>query len=151
IPSGWMVDRFGVRRTYAFSFIFWSFMSALTGLTSGLATLILFRALMGTGQAVAFPASSRAVANWFQEIERGLVTGLYLAGVRSGGALISVFGGWFLFHYDWRWFFVVAGAASLVWVAPWMFFLKKWEPARVESAQAPPERPGESFMKSLAL
>src|SRR5215467_3789649 len=71
IPSGWLVDRFGVRRTYAFSFIFWSFMSALTGLTNGLAMLILLRVLMGTGQSVAFPASSRAVANWFQESERG--------------------------------------------------------------------------------
>jgi MFS family permease len=154
LPAGWLVDRFGVRRTYAIGFIFWSFMSGLTGLTSGLATLILFRVLMGTGQAVAFPASSRAVANWFQESERGLVTGLYLAGVRIGGALVSVFGGWFLTHYDWRWFFVAVGAASLVWVAPWMGFLKKWEPTGVEPAQASTERQGPrsaSFMESLAL
>jgi MFS family permease len=149
IPSGWLVDRFGVRRTYAISFVFWSFMSALTGLTNGLAMLILFRVLMGTGQAAAFPASSRAVANWFQESERGLVTGLYLAGVRFGGALISIFGGWFLTRYDWRWFFVVVGAASLVWVAPWMGFLKKWE--EKPSAQELTEQRGASFMESLAL
>jgi MFS transporter, ACS family, D-galactonate transporter len=149
IPSGWMVDRFGVRRTYALSFIFWSFMSALTGLTNGLAMLILFRVLMGTGQAVAFPASSRAVANWFQESERGFVTGLYLAGVRIGGALISVFGGWFLTRYDWRWFFVVVGVVSLVWVAPWMGFLKKWEEKPAETALT--EQRGASFMESLAL
>jgi len=151
IPSGWLVDRFGVRRTYAFSFIFWSFMSVLTGLTNGLATLILLRVLLGTGQAVAFPASSRAVANWFQESERGLVTGLYLAGVRFGGALISIFGGWFLTRYDWRWFFVVVGAVSLVWVAPWMRFLKKWEEKPAEPAQTPTGQQGASFMESLAL
>jgi MFS transporter, ACS family, D-galactonate transporter len=149
IPSGWLVDRFGVRRTYAISFVFWSFMSALTGLTNGLAMLILFRVLMGTGQAVAFPASSRAVANWFQESERGFVTGLYLAGVRIGGALISVFGGWFLTRYDWRWFFVVVGVVSLIWVAPWMGFLKKWEEG--PSAHGPAEQRGASFMESLAL
>jgi ACS family glucarate transporter-like MFS transporter len=124
-------------------------MSALTGLTNGLAMLILFRVLMGTGQAAAFTASSRAVANWFQESERGFVTGLYLAGVRIGGALISVFGGWFLTRYDWRWFFVVVGAVSLVWVAPWMGFLKKWE--EKPSAQAPTAQRGVSFMESLAL
>jgi MFS transporter, ACS family, D-galactonate transporter len=149
IPSGWLVDRFGVRRTYAFSFVFWSIMSALTGLTNGLAMLILLRVLVGTGQSVAFPASSRAVANWFQESERGLVTGLYLAGVRFGGALISIFGGWFLTRYDWRWFFAVVGAVSLVWVAPWMGFLKKWEPSGTELAQASTWRA--SFMDSLAL
>jgi ACS family D-galactonate transporter-like MFS transporter len=115
--------------------------------------LILLRVLMGTGQAVAFPASSRAVANWFQESERGLVTGLYLAGVRIGGALVSVFGGWFLTRYDWRWFFVVVGAVSLVWVAPWMGFLKKWEPAGAEHEQAltGQGRRGATFWESLAL
>jgi ACS family glucarate transporter-like MFS transporter len=149
MPSGWLVDRFGVRRTYAISFIFWSLMSVLTGLANGLAALILLRVLLGVGQAVAFPASSRAVANWFQESERGLVTGLYLAGVRYGSALISVFGGWFLTYYDWRWFFVVIGAVSLVWVAPWMGFLKKWEGKG--TAQASTEQHGASFIESLAL
>src|SRR5262245_56525053 len=151
MPSGWLVDRFGVRRTYALGFIFWSIMSMLTGLTNGLATLILLRVLLGVVQAVAFPASSRAVANWFQESERGTVTGLYLAGVRYGGALISVFGGWFLTYYDWRWFFVVIGAVSLVWVALWIGFLKKWEEKRTDPAQVAPDQLGVSFIESLAL
>ncbi|MBO0859123.1 MAG: MFS transporter [Chloracidobacterium sp.] len=151
IPSGWLVDRFGVRRTYALSFVFWSLMSALTGLTNGLATLILLRVLVGTGQSVAFPASSRAVANWFKESERGLVTGLYLAGVRFGGALISLFGGWFLTRYDWRWFFVVVGAVSLIWVAPWMGFLKKWEQKPSDPSPTSRKQLGRSFVESLAL
>jgi MFS transporter, ACS family, D-galactonate transporter len=151
MPSGWLVDRFGVRRTYAFSFIFWSLMSVLTGMTNALVTLILLRVLLGVGQAAAFPASARAVANWFQERERGTVTGLYLAGVRFGGALISLFGAWFLTRYDWRWLFVVIGVASLVWVAPWMFFLKKWEGKGTGPAQASTERQDASFMESLAL
>src|SRR5215831_21110870 len=135
MPTGWLVDRFGVRRTYALGLIFWSIMSALTGLANGLATLILLRVLLGVGQAVAFPASSRAVANWFQESERGLVTGLYLAGVRYGTALVSVFAGWFLTYYDWGWFLVVVGPVCLGGVAPWMGFLKKWEPSGTELAQ----------------
>jgi MFS family permease len=153
IPSGWLVDKFGVRRTYALSFIFWSFMSALTGITNSLAMMILLRVSVGAGQAVAFPASSRAVANWFQVSERGLITGLYLAGVRIGGALISVFGGWFLTRYDWRWFFVVVSAVSLIWVAPWMGFLKKWEPTgtELETASTGPGKHSASFMESLAL
>jgi MFS transporter, ACS family, D-galactonate transporter len=151
MPAGWLVDRFGVRRTYALGFVFWSLMSVFTGLTNGLMTLILLRVLLGVGQAVAFPASSRAVANWFQESERGTVTGLYMAGVRYGGALISVFGGWFLNHYDWRWFFVVVGAVSMVWVAPWMGFLTKWEAKGIEPAQAAPEQQSATFIESLAL
>ena len=59
VPSGWLVDRFGVRRAYAVGFTFWSLISVMTGLTNGLVTLILLRVLVGTGQAVAFPASAR--------------------------------------------------------------------------------------------
>jgi MFS family permease len=151
VPSGWVVDRFGVRRAYAFGFIFWSVMSVLTGLTTGMGLLILLRVLLGTGQAVAFPASSRAVANWFQDRERGLVTGLYLTGVRIGGALVSVFGGWFLARFDWRWFFMIVGAVSLVWVMPWMGFLKRWEEKPAEPPPAPTKQQGASFVESLAL
>lgn len=151
VPSGWLVDRFGVRRAYAAGFAFWSLISIFTGLTNGLVMLILLRVLLGTGQAVAFPASARATANWFQDRERGMVTGLYLAGVRFGGAIISIFSGWFLTRYDWRWFFVVVGAVSLAWLVPWHGFLKKWEknPAEPPSASSPQK--GASFIESLAL
>src|SRR5262245_31077304 len=151
MPSGWLVDRFGVRRAYAIGFVFWSLMSVVTGLTNSLMTLVMLRVLLGTGQAVAFPASARATANWFQQRERGLVTGFYLAGVRFGGALISIFAGWFLTRYDWRWFFVVVGAVSLVWVAPWMLFLKKWEDAPKENSASAAPLQRISFLESLGL
>ncbi len=151
VPSGWLVDRFGVRRAYAFGFAFWSLISIMTGLTNGLVTLILLRVLVGTGQAVAFPASARATANWFQDRERGMVTGLYLAGVRFGGALISIFGGWFLTRYDWRWFFVVVGAVSLIWLTPWLSFLKRWEEKPAEPASTVAPQRSASFLASLAL
>src|SRR5262245_24921068 len=32
MPSGWLVDRFGVRRAYSLGYAFWSLMSILTGL-----------------------------------------------------------------------------------------------------------------------
>lgn len=156
MPSGWLVDRFGVRRAYSLGYAFWSLMSILTGLTKNLATLILLRVSLGAGQSVAFPASARATANWFQERERGTVTGLYLAGVRYGAALISLFGGWFLTRYDWRLFFVVVGAVSLVWLLPWMSFLRKWEEtpkaaSSTSSSSTTAPQQGASFKESLLL
>src|SRR5450755_4870130 len=32
IPAGWLVDRYGTNRPYALGFLFWSVISALTGL-----------------------------------------------------------------------------------------------------------------------
>jgi MFS transporter, ACS family, D-galactonate transporter len=152
MPTGWLVDRFGVRRAYALGFVIWSVASILTGLVKNLSMLISLRVLLGLGQAVAFPASARAVANWFQERERGTVTGLYLAGVRYGTALINAVGAWFLMQYDWRLFFLVIGALPLIWLFPWTRFLGKWEVTRtaVVSSEAPSHQ-STSFLKSLLL
>ena len=127
VPAGWAVDRFGVRRAYSLGFAFWSLTSALTGFASGFASLLGLRVAVGAGQAISFPATSRAVANWFQERERGTVTGIYLTGVRFGTALINLVGAYFLARYDWKLFFIVIGLVPLIWVLPWSKFLGEWE------------------------
>src|SRR5215510_9982440 len=127
LPSGWLVDRFGVRRAYSLSFVFWSLTSTLTGLANGFAALLGLRVALGAGQAISFPATSRAVANWFQERERGTVTAIYLTGVRFGTALINFVGALFLARYSWTLFFIVIGLVPLVWLLPWEKFLGRWE------------------------
>src|SRR5262245_37699693 len=59
VPSGWIVDRFGVRRAYAVGFGLWSIACALTGAFRNIAAIMCFRITMGIGQSVAFPASAR--------------------------------------------------------------------------------------------
>ena len=128
LPAGWFVDRFGVKRAYSLGFLFWSLTSALTGFANSFATLLGMRIALGAGQAISFPASSRAVANWFPQRERGTVTGIYLTGVRLGTALISLVGTVFLARYSWKLFFIIIGLLPLIWLLPWWMFLKLWEP-----------------------
>jgi ACS family glucarate transporter-like MFS transporter len=152
MPAGWLVDRFGVRRAYSLGFIFWSLASTLTGLATGFASLLGFRIALGTGQAILFPAAARASVNWFQERERGKVTGIYLTGVRIGQALISAFGAWFLARYSWKSFFIITGLVSLIWLLPWLRFLGKWEKnADSIAGVKAPVSTNPSFLKSLLL
>ena len=149
VPAGWAVDRFGVRRAYSLGFAFWSLTSALTGFASGFASLLGLRVAVGAGQAISFPATSRAVANWFQERERGTVTGIYLTGVRFGTALINLVGAYFLARYDWKLFFIVIGLVPLIWLLPWSNFLKEWEtPA---AGPRPATTSNVSFFHGLSL
>ena len=127
IPAGWLVDRFGVKRAYALGFIIWTVASACTGLAGSLVTLVLLQIVLGIGQSVAFPASARAVANWFQNSERGTVTAGYLTGVRLGQALIGAVGACFLATYSWKLFFLVVGIVPFLWLLPWYGFLSKWD------------------------
>ena len=152
VPSGWLVDRFGVRRAYSVGFTFWSLTSVFTGLAKGFATLVGLRVAMGAGQAILFPATSRAVANWFQECERGMVTGIYLTGVRLGTALINLIGAYFLARYHWKLFFIVIGLIPLIWLLPWSKFLSRWEaPSISVTGVRPTATSNLSFLDSLSL
>jgi MFS transporter, ACS family, D-galactonate transporter len=158
MPAGWLVDRFGVKKAYAFGFVLWSIASACTGFAGGLAALIILQMMLGVGQAVAFPASARAVANWFQNKERGTVTATYLTGVRLGQALIGFLGAYFLAVYSWKIFVLVISVAPMIWLIPWYKFLGNWDKTslspnasgnEIESLSA--IKKGASFVEGLAL
>ena len=142
VPSGWFVDRFGVRRAYALGFVVWSMACAVTGAFRHIAAIAGVRVIMGIGQSVAFPASARTIANWFSDTERGLVNSSYLTGVRLGQALVNAAGVALIALYGWRMFFVIAGLVPLVWIAPWLLVLR-----RCETRESPPPggRPREAF------
>ncbi len=139
IPAGWIVDRFGTKRAYSIGFLFWSLAAALEGFGRGAASLIGLRVALGVGQAISFPASARAVANSFNERERGTVTGIYLTGVRFGTALVNAIGALFLARYSWKLFFLMIGLVPLVWLLPWNRFLQKWEAAPEFRRGLPPK------------
>jgi MFS transporter, ACS family, D-galactonate transporter len=136
VPSGWVVDRFGVGRTYAGGFALWSLACAFTGLPGGIATIMVFRVIMGVGQSVAFPASARTVSNWFLDSQRGLVNSSFLIGVRLGQALVNAAGVALIAMYGWRMFFVISGLVPLIWILPWMTTLRRWETPDARAAAA---------------
>jgi ACS family glucarate transporter-like MFS transporter len=115
----------------------------------GLASLLGLRIATGAGQAITFPASSRACANWFPQPERGTVTGVYLTGVRFGAALVSWLGAYFLARYSWQLFFLIIGLAPLLWLLPWNRFLGKWETRATKPLTTQSKRT--SFFASLLL
>jgi MFS family permease len=154
MPAGWLVDRFGVKKGYAIGYLVWSVGAALTGFARSVSALIGARMLLGIGQAVAFPASARAVANWFQDSERGSVVASYLTGVRLGQALINLVGFFLLAALGFKLFFLAIGVVPLIWLLPWFAFLGRWD--KKESAPRAGEAqkaaaPGVSFVEGLAL
>ena len=148
VPSGWLVDRFGVRRAYSAGFLAWSIACALTGAIRHIGAVAGFRIVMGAAQSTVFPASARAVANAFPDRERGLVNSSYLTGVRLGQALVNATGVGLIAWFGWRGFFAVAGFVPLLWVVPWNRLLR-----RIEASQPPAATlgPAQSFTFSASF
>lgn len=120
IPIGWSADRLNLRWLYAGAFTIWSFAQGLTGLASSFAVLLAFRILLGVGESIYLPGGTKIVSLLFAPKERGLPSGLFDFGTRTGLVLEGVLVPWLLVHFGWRRTFLVLGFAALVWIAPWL-------------------------------
>src|SRR5947207_2200779 len=69
IPGGILLDRFGVRLTYFLSATCWSLCTALQGIATNLASLVITRLALGVAEAPAFPSNSRVLSTWFPQQE----------------------------------------------------------------------------------
>jgi MFS family permease len=127
---GLFVDRWGANRMMTFGFLAWSLATVLTGAAMGFVTLLAMRLLLGVGESVMFPASSKILAQHLPEHARGFANGLMNASMRWGSAIGTLGGGLLIAAYGWRSTFVAIGVASLLWLPAW----SRWKAREVHTA-----------------
>ncbi len=116
---GAFVDRYGANRLMAIGFLLWSLAMASTGAAIGFATMLGMRLLLGVGESVMFPASSKILARHLPEHARGFANGLLNASMRWGSAIGTIGGGLLMARWGWRATFIVIGVLSLLWLPAW--------------------------------
>ena len=119
IPVGWCADRFNLRWLYAGAFALWSVAQGVIGMAQGLTALICCRVLLGFGESIYLPGGSKIVSLLFNRAERGLPSGLFDSGTRTGLVLEGLMVPWMLNHFGWRMTFMVVGFSALLWLIPW--------------------------------
>ena len=138
VPIGWCADRFNLRWLYAGAFALWSLAQGLTGLADSLVVLIAFRILLGIGESIYLPGGTKIVTLLFAAKERGLPSGLFDFGTRSGLVLEGILVPWLLVRHGWRYTFLLLGFAGLLWVIPWLWiFPRHMRPANRAVASPP--------------
>lgn len=124
---GRLIDKLGTRLGYALAMIFWSLASMGTALGSSLTSFAISRVALGFGEAAVFPASIKAVAEWFPKKERALATGIFNAGTSFGAMLTPVVVPWLNARWGWRGAFIGIGGLGFVWLAFWLLIYRKPE------------------------
>jgi ACS family D-galactonate transporter-like MFS transporter len=117
LPSGLLLDRFGVRRVSIISTAIWSVASFAAAISTGIAGLFGARFLLGIGEAPTFPANAKATGYWFPKDERSLATAMFDAAAKFSSAIGIPILGLLLFHFGWRWNFAATGLISLLYLA----------------------------------
>jgi MFS family permease len=124
IPTGYLVDRFGLRWTYAAAFTLWSLASAGVGFATSFTQILFLRLLLGVGEAAAQPASLAFIRRKFAADQQGLPTAIYLSGMSFGPALGAIVGASILSVAGWRMLFIVTGLGACIWIVPWLLLVR---------------------------
>jgi MFS transporter, ACS family, hexuronate transporter len=133
---GRLMDRFGTRRGLTISVTWYSIVSVLTSLASGLSSFAVFRFLLGLGESANWPGASKAVSEWFPKRERGLATALYDSGSSIGGAVAPFLILPVYLRWGWRVAFVVPGLLGFLWLIAWRrLYYRPQEHPRISDAE----------------
>ena len=115
MPTGWLGDRYGPRKTLVRVVLWWSFFTAATGWAWSLGSLIAVRFLFGMGEAGCFPNLTRAFSTWLRPEERVRGQSILWLGARWGGAFTPLLVAGVLAVVSWRVSFSIFAWLGVVW------------------------------------
>lgn len=117
--AGWLCDRFSVYKLMGAAILLWAGSTLLMGFVGGFASLLLLRILLGVGESISFPGSSKIIARHVPVEQRGVANSALAMGIALGPAVGTLAGGLILASFGWRVMFFTFGAITLLWLAPW--------------------------------
>jgi predicted MFS family arabinose efflux permease len=115
IIGGGLGDRFGRRRVLVPAILGFSLLSGVSGLASGLTSLLAIRIIMGVNEGAFCPVSFAAVSEASRPTRRGMNLGITQSAFPLFGlALGPIIATQLLQVTSWRWAFVMVGVPGLV-------------------------------------
>jgi ACS family hexuronate transporter-like MFS transporter len=144
---GRIIDLLGVRKGFSLAVIVWSIAAMGHALARSVLGFGAARFALGFGESGSFPASIKAVAEWFPKRERALATGLFNSGTNIGSVVAPLAVPWLTITYGWQWAFIATGALGFIWIIVWWaMYSSPQEHPRISKAELahiqsdPPER-----------
>ncbi|TDQ59793.1 ACS family glucarate transporter-like MFS transporter [Mesocricetibacter intestinalis] len=126
LPGGWLLDRFGSKKVYFLSILFWSIFTLLqgaVGLFSGVwALIILFslRFLVGIAESPSFPGNSRIAAAWFPAKERATAVAIFNSAQYFATVIFAPIMGWLTAEIGWESVFIFMGTVGILISFVWL-------------------------------
>ena len=116
---GRMCDRFSVYKLLALGTLLWSVSTLLMGFVAGFLSLFVLRLILGVGESIFFPGSSKIICRHVPRERRGMANGVIALALALGPAFGTLVGGSLLAAFGWRAMFMIFGVLSGAWLFPW--------------------------------
>ncbi|MGY4495196.1 MFS transporter [Pseudomonas sp. TE3610] len=124
LTFGRIIDKVGVRIGYAMAFTLWTIASIGHGLVQGVTQFAIARFALGFGESGSFPASLKAVSEWFPQKERAQATGIFNAGTAFGPIVTPLLVPAITLAWGWRAAFISIGVVTALWLIAWLLMYR---------------------------
>lgn len=124
VVGGWFADRFGPRWTLMICGLVWAVATVLTGLATGIVSMVIARFLLGLGEGATFPVATRAMSDWLPGGKSGFAQGITHASARLGNAITPPLIVFLISLFSWRGSFIIVGVISLLWAVAWGWYFR---------------------------
>jgi DHA2 family multidrug resistance protein len=105
--TGWLMGRYGVVRTFAFSVLAFTLASFLCGIAWDLPSLLLFRIIQGGVSGPMIPGSQALLISIFPPARRGFALAIWSMTTLVAPICGPILGGWISNNASWRWIFFI--------------------------------------------
>lgn len=154
---GRVVDWLGTKRGFSLAVLVWSAAAVAHSAARSVLQFATVRFALGLGESGNFPASIKAIAEWFPKKERALATGIFNSGTNIGAIVTPLVVPWITYRFGWQMAFVGTGALGIIWLVAWWTLYRRPEDdlhiSRAELAyirsDPPEEEPKKVPLRSL--
>ncbi len=105
--SGWLMQRYGVVRTFVISVVLFTLASFLCGISWSLSSLVFFRVVQGAVSGPMIPGSQALLIAIFPPSKRGTALAIWSMTTLVAPICGPIFGGYISDNYTWPWIFFI--------------------------------------------
>lgn len=120
LPAGYLVDKFGPKRMFAFAAGAWSLVSMVTAAANSFGVLYALRVALGIAESPFFTSALKVNERWFNKRERALPVALVNTGSQIANAIAPPLLTFLLLTMSWRGMFIIVGALGIVVALVWL-------------------------------
>lgn len=131
LPAGWLVDKFGPKKMFAWASGLWSLVTILCGFLNSYSMFYAMRVVLGVVESPFFTSGLKTTETWFSKEERGVPVSIVNTGSQIANAIAPPLLTILMLTMSWRGMFIIIGVFGLLVMLVWLKIYRNPTPEEI--------------------